>query len=110
MWWCLAVKPQVFQSATREAAPALADHALVMSVAAGVPLAAVERWTRPDGRAAANRAVVRCMPNTPALVGAGITGLVANAHVTAAGREIAKRSWRWPERSCGSAPTPNWTR
>ena len=86
----LAVKPQVFKSATREAAPALADHALVMSVAAGVPLAAVERWTRPDGRAAANRAVVRCMPNTPALVGAGITGLVANAHVTAAGREIAQ--------------------
>ena len=86
----LAVKPQVLEVATREAAIGLADHTLVMSVAAGVPLAAVERWTRRGHRATANRAVVRCMPNTPALLGAGITGLVANARVTAADREIAQ--------------------
>ena len=85
----LAVKPQVLEAAARQAAPALAEHALVVSIAAGVPIAAVERWTR-GAAAGAARPVVRCMPNTPALLGAGITGLVANRHVSAAGRRTAQ--------------------
>lgn len=84
----LAVKPQVLEAAAQQAAPALGEHALVVSIAAGVPLAAVERWTR--GAAGAARPVVRCMPNTPALLGAGITGLVANPQVSAAGRRTAE--------------------
>lgn len=83
-----AVKPQVFEAAARQAAPALGEHALVVSIAAGVPLAAVERWTR--GAAGAPRPVVRCMPNTPALLGAGITGLVANHRVSASARATAQ--------------------
>ena len=79
----LAVKPQIVETAAREIAPVLGD-ALVVSIAAGVPLAAIERWLGGD------RAVVRCMPNTPALVGAGISGLVANAATTNAQRNEAE--------------------
>lgn len=81
----LAVKPQVLEAATRDIAKVLGDHTLVLSIAAGVPLAAIERWL---GGA---RAVVRCMPNTPALIGLGIAGLVANAHVNATQRAAAQR-------------------
>lgn len=80
----LAVKPQVLKTATRDIANALEENTLVLSIAAGVAIAAVERWL---GGAPA---VVRCMPNTPALVGAGITGLVANDHVSIAQRAAAQ--------------------
>ena len=80
----LAVKPQVLEVATRDIANVLEEHTLVLSIAAGVAIAAVERWL------GAPRAVVRCMPNTPALVGIGITGLVANGRVAAAQREAAQ--------------------
>jgi pyrroline-5-carboxylate reductase len=77
----LAVKPQVMEAACRSiAGEVAASGALVISVAAGTRLADLERWL--GGRAA----VVRCMPNTPALVGLGATGLVANPRVDAAGR------------------------
>ena len=81
----LAVKPQVVETVARQVAPALEAQTLVVSIAAGVPLGSVERWL------GAGRAVVRCMPNTPALVGAGISGLVANAAVNAAQRCAAER-------------------
>lgn len=79
----LAVKPQVVEAVAREIAPVLGD-ALVVSIAAGVPLAAIENWL------GGGRAVVRCMPNTPALVGAGISGVVANAETTSAQRRLAE--------------------
>lgn len=72
----LAVKPQVLEPVVREIAPRMRDDQLVVSIAAGVPMAAIERWL------GTGRAVVRCMPNTPALVGAGISGLIANAAAT----------------------------
>ena len=77
----LAVKPQVL-GAVVKALP-LHTGQLVVSIAAGVPIASLEQWTRPD------QPIVRCMPNTPALVGAGITGLYANTAVSAAGRARA---------------------
>lgn len=80
----LAVKPQVLESVVREIAPGVRDDQLVMSIAAGVPLAAIERWL------GNGRALVRCMPNTPALVGAGISGLIANAAVTADQKDEAE--------------------
>ena len=46
---------------------------------------AIARWT------SAGQPIVRCMPNTPALLGAGITGAVPNASVTAPHRTLAKR-------------------
>jgi pyrroline-5-carboxylate reductase len=79
----LAVKPQD----ARAALGAVADSVhgkLVISIAAGVRLAALSRWL------GGYRSLVRCMPNTPALVGAGIAGLYALPEVTAAERERAQ--------------------
>ena len=80
----LAVKPQVLQAVVREIAPSVGSDQLIVSIAAGVPIAAIERWLGED------RAVVRSMPNTPALVGAGIAGLIANAAVTVDQRREAE--------------------
>jgi pyrroline-5-carboxylate reductase len=57
----------------------------IISIAAGITTAQLERWL---GSAIG---VVRAMPNTPALLGAGVTGLFANARVDAAGRQLAER-------------------
>jgi pyrroline-5-carboxylate reductase len=77
----LAVKPQVLGEVTRAAG--LAAGQLVISIAAGVPLAALERWLP------AAAPVVRCMPNTPALLGAGITGMYPNSRVSQDQRTLA---------------------
>ena len=71
----LAVKPQDL----RPAAAALAGSVrgkLVISIAAGVRLEALSRWL------GGHRKLVRCMPNTPALIGAGISGLYALPEVS----------------------------
>jgi pyrroline-5-carboxylate reductase len=81
----LAVKPQVIGAVAREIAPLVAPrHPLVVSLAAGVRLADLERWLGADVP------IVRVMPNTPALIGSGASGLCANAHVSAAQREQAE--------------------
>lgn len=72
----LAVKPQILGEVARELAPALGSGAVVVSIAAGIPMAALEDWL---GR---GKAVVRCMPNTPSLVHRGVSGLFANASVS----------------------------
>lgn len=67
----LAVKPQVMPEVARVIGPALASQrALVISIAAGIRIADLVRWL------AVSAAVVRAMPNTPALIGSGITALV----------------------------------
>jgi pyrroline-5-carboxylate reductase len=81
----LAVKPQVLHEVTT----ALADRAgpgdrLFLSVAAGVRAADIERWL------GAGTPLVRAMPNTPALVQSGATGLYGNAHTTEQQREAAE--------------------
>lgn len=76
----LAVKPQDL----RPAAAALAGSVrgkLVISIAAGVRLEALSRWL------GGHRKLVRCMPNTPALIGAGISGLYALPEVSQDERE-----------------------
>jgi pyrroline-5-carboxylate reductase len=79
----LAVKPQQM----REAAAALAPHVhavpVVLSIAAGIRSADLSRWL------GGYRRLVRAMPNTPALVGAGISGAFADENVDAAGRARA---------------------
>jgi pyrroline-5-carboxylate reductase len=83
--WVLAVKPQVKREVCESLAPAAqAQRPLVVSIAAGITTAQFERWLGGDV------AVVRAMPNTPALLGAGVTGLYANARVDAAGRAHAQ--------------------
>ncbi len=77
-----AVKPQQMHAAVQGAERWL-GQALVISIAAGIRIADIARWL---GRAAP---IVRAMPNTPALVGAGISGLFANPEVTVRQRELA---------------------
>ncbi len=80
----LAVKPQVMKAVCGEIADAAATtRPLVVSIAAGIRLEQFARWL------GANVPVVRAMPNTPALIGAGASGLVANAVVTPEQRERA---------------------
>jgi pyrroline-5-carboxylate reductase len=71
----LAVKPQLMRVVVAGIAGALRPDHLMISIAAGIPLRALAAWC---GRPVA---VVRCMPNTPALYGAGITALIGNERV-----------------------------
>jgi pyrroline-5-carboxylate reductase len=71
----LAVKPQV-TGAVLEALSGLKPHQLIISIVAGIDLRSLETWL-PE-----NQPIVRCMPNTPALLGAGMTGLFANSRVS----------------------------
>ena len=81
----LAVKPQVMQDVTRELADLMtAQQPLVISIAAGIPAAALANWL---GQATA---IVRTMPNTPAMVQSGATALYANEHVNEEQRSIAE--------------------
>lgn len=83
--WVLAVKPQIMADATRALAPLLGEHKpLIISIAAGVPLAALHDWL------GTQLPFVRCMPNTPSLIGAGATGLYADDDVSAAQRQSAE--------------------
>ncbi|MBS0458430.1 MAG: pyrroline-5-carboxylate reductase [Proteobacteria bacterium] len=87
--WVLAVKPQVLRGVCEE----LAQHAkrirpLVVTLAAGIPIGAVENWLRTDDQRPPP--LVRAMPNTPALLRASATALCANAHVSAAQRGRAQ--------------------
>jgi pyrroline-5-carboxylate reductase len=66
----LAIKPQQLSMVARELAPLLSDQ-LVISIAAGIRATDISRWMGGYGQ------VVRAMPNTPALVRAGVTGLYA---------------------------------
>lgn len=80
----LAVKPQIMGEVTRALAGALrAGRPLVISVAAGIRLAQLRQWIGPGVP------LVRCMPNRPALIGAGATGLYADDDVDEAGRRLA---------------------
>ena len=72
----LSVKPQVMNKLLEEIAPSLDDRKLVISIAAGVPIAAIERKVGRGVR------IIRTMPNTPALVGAGATALSAGERAT----------------------------
>ena len=84
----LAVKPQQMKAALAPLAGQLAGQ-LVISIAAGLRLADLGRWLGAPG--APHSRLVRCMPNTPALIGAGVTGLYADPSVDAAGRAAAER-------------------
>ena len=80
----LAVKPQQAREALAPLAGRLKSQ-LVLSIAAGLRLADIRRWL------SGHKRVVRAMPNTPALIGAGITGLYAPAAVTKAERQAAEK-------------------
>ena len=78
----LAVKPDKMREVLATLTPHL-SHQLLLSIAAGIRAADLSRW------AGGHQAVVRAMPNTPALIGMGITGLVAMPAVSEAQRALA---------------------
>ncbi|TQV65187.1 MAG: pyrroline-5-carboxylate reductase [Halothiobacillaceae bacterium] len=80
----LAVKPQALGAVARDLAPALRADPLVISIAAGVRIDTLRRWLGGHAR------IVRAMPNTPALVQAGATGLFAPAEVGSDERAVAE--------------------
>ena len=83
----LSVKPQVAQVTCREIAPHLSDDALILSIMAGIPVLNLLAWLNSSRTSA--RAIVRCMPNTPASVGFGMTALYASAAVSPSQKECA---------------------
>lgn len=80
----LAVKPQQLRDVAVSLLPHLRPTTLVISIAAGIRLADLQRWL------GGHVQLVRVMPNTPALVGAGVSGIYAVPAVNDAGRAIAQ--------------------
>lgn len=78
----LAVKPQQMKAVVAQLAPHVTSQ-LVLSIAAGIRAVDLSRWLNGHG------AIVRGMPNTPALIGQGITGMTALAGVSDAQRAAA---------------------
>jgi pyrroline-5-carboxylate reductase len=82
----LAVKPQDLDGLLGEIAPLLSEEQTILSVAAAIPTAAIER------RLAASVPVVRAMPNTPSTVHEGVAGLCAGAHADDAHVTLAEEA------------------
>ena len=80
--WVLAVKPQQMHEGVASLLP-YTKNQLVISIAAGIRAEDLSRWLN------GHKMIVRAMPNTPALIGKGITGLVALSEVTEEQKQIA---------------------
>ncbi|TNF07978.1 MAG: pyrroline-5-carboxylate reductase, partial [Gammaproteobacteria bacterium] len=81
----LAVKPQVMQSVLQGLAGSLEHRPLIISIAAGISMESLSRWLGGE------LPIVRCMPNTPALVQTGASGLYANDQVSDAQKDLAEQ-------------------
>ena len=84
----LAVKPQQMREVAAQLKTQLGGQPLLLSIAAGIRSADLSRWL--DG----HKAIVRAMPNTPALIKKGITGMVAMAGVSDEQKELADEVMR----------------
>ncbi len=80
----LAVKPQVLKSVAEALAPHLSKQTII-SIAAGIRASDLSRWLNGYTQ------IVRTMPNTPALIGMGVTGLAALPGVSDASKALASR-------------------
>jgi pyrroline-5-carboxylate reductase len=80
----LSVKPQIIDRVLIEVADQVQPGALILSLAAGVSTQAIERRLPSGAR------VIRSMPNTPALVGAGATAIAGGAHAEPSDLDMAK--------------------
>ena len=81
----LAVKPQIIPAVLKEIAGSINPAQLILSIAAGTTTHAITQRLGPD------QAVIRAMPNTPALLRAGITGMYAGEHCKSHHRDQAQR-------------------
>ncbi|WP_095137542.1 pyrroline-5-carboxylate reductase [Pseudomonas sp. Irchel s3a10] len=79
----LAVKPQAMKAVCEAIRPSLKPQQLVVSIAAGITCASMTAWL-------GKQPIVRCMPNTPALLRQGVSGLYATSEVTAEQRQQAE--------------------
>lgn len=85
----LAVKPQIIKTVCESLNTDAAQDTLYISIAAGILSTDINRWL--GGEAAGRaRAIVRCMPNTPALLQCGASGLYANEQVSAQQKQQAE--------------------
>lgn len=80
----LAVKPQVLPHVLNEIGDLVTDQQLIISIAAGITTSQIA------SHLSADPPIVRTMPNTPALIGLGITGMYARVNCTLAQRELAQ--------------------
>ena len=79
----LAVKPQAMKAVCEALRPSLKPNQLVVSIAAGITCASMNNWL-------GAQPIVRCMPNTPALLRQGVSGLFATAQVSTEQRKQAQ--------------------
>ncbi len=86
----LAVKPQIVQKVLRDIASLVGRDKLVISIAAGVPIAIMDDVLR-GGKNKKKFSIVRTMPNTPALVQEGVTAIASGEHVRKIDVKIAHR-------------------
>jgi pyrroline-5-carboxylate reductase len=85
----LAVKPQTLSAVAKNAAASIKEKkSLIVSIAAGISQQSLSEWLGAD------TSIVRCMPNTPALILTGATALHANAKVNAEQRSLAENIMR----------------
>jgi len=80
----IAVKPQMMKAVCEALRPSLKPNQLVVSIAAGITCASMSQWL-------GAQPIVRCMPNTPALLRQGVSGLYATTLVSQAQREQAEQ-------------------
>lgn len=82
----LAVKPQILKSVATEIADLIQENKpLIISIAVGIGLNSLELYLSSQ-----SLAIIRCMPNTPALIGCGATGLFANQYCSDAQKSAAE--------------------
>lgn len=80
-----AVKPKILPAVAKELAPLIQKRRpLIISVVTGIPIASLQQWLGQE------QAIVRCMPNTPASLGCGATGLYANPATSTEQRQLAE--------------------
>ncbi|MCE6979246.1 pyrroline-5-carboxylate reductase [Pseudomonas frederiksbergensis] len=79
----LAVKPQAMKAVCEAIRPSLKPNQLVVSIAAGITCASMNNWL-------GAQPIVRCMPNTPALLRQGVSGLFATSEVNSEQRQQAE--------------------
>ncbi len=91
--WIFAIKPQNMRAAVEACRPYLQEDTLVISIAAGIPATAIAEWLGTGQEGPCTR-VIRCMPNTPALIGAGASGLMAMGGVTEDDKLMAQQLLR----------------
>ncbi|OZY43463.1 pyrroline-5-carboxylate reductase [Pseudomonas fragi] len=80
----IAVKPQAMKAVCQDLRAHLQPHQLLVSIAAGITCTSLLNWL-------GNQPLVRCMPNTPALLGKGVSGLFATADVSTEQRQQAEQ-------------------